>query len=146
MKKVCFRKDLNCLRPTDEAASQALAKLKHGVEIMVEWRRPRSIQQHKLYWALINLVWSNQEHIESPDRLHTLIKYRLGHTETMKTKRGIIEYPKSTNFESMPQDDFNDYFNRAVDFICQEVIPGLDRDALKVEIYEMIGIPTSEVA
>jgi hypothetical protein len=48
--------------------------------------------------------------------------------------------PRSASFEKMGQSAFNEYFDDATRFICDEIIPGLGKAELLAQAREMLGI------
>ena len=84
-------------------------------------------------------MFENQEHFKTRDELHTAIKFAIGHTAKVQTRSGVHEYPLPTDFATMGQDKFRAYFDRAMDFIVAEVIPGLDCKDLMQEVEDMVA-------
>lgn len=111
-----------------------------GDHVFVDHRRPRNIKHHRLFFALLNKVFANQEHFKSVDELRFALMIRLGRVKEIRLKGSEVHLmPESINFESMDQDEFRELFESAVNFILTEVIPGLDRDDLMEEIGDMIS-------
>ena len=48
--------------------------------------------------------------------------------------------PASIAYESMDQQAFSEWFGRAVDYICTDILPGLSSDALRLEVSLDLGI------
>ncbi len=48
-----------------------------------------------------------------------------------------VKKRRSLSFANVGQDEFNEFMNRAIDFICIEIIPGLSDDGLRNELLEM---------
>lgn len=136
---IVFRRELFGLSPTDDASESTMKALKLGECIEIKFKKPRNLQQHRLFWALMQKVYENQEHYTSPEQVCTAFKFAIGHVETIKTQRGTIQIPKSISFAKMDQLAFHDFFKRAVDFCVQEVIPGLKSEALEREVLEMVA-------
>lgn len=137
MTTLILRRDLGCLRPTDEAGEEALRKVKVGALVKVEFTaKPRNIQHHRKLFALLNLIYQNQEHYKTVEHILAAMKFALGYTEIIRTKRGEIEVPLSISFAAMSQDEFDIFYNRAVDFVLAEVVPGLKRADLERELME----------
>lgn len=134
-----FRKELGKLAPADDAAQAALAKIKFGAEVQVEIKRPRNIQFHRKFFAMLNLVYENQEHYPSVDALLTVCKIATGHSEAIKTKFGIVYLPKSISFAKMTAHEFDEFYGRAVSWVIEEVIPGLERSQLDSEVAEKLS-------
>ena len=137
MARAVFARKLNALYPAEPEAEQLLHSVGQGELVMVEIRRPRNVYHHRKFFALLNLVYENQEHFKSVDELLAALKLALGYVTIVRTKRfGEIAIPKSINFATMDQPAFEQFYNRAVDFIVAEVIPGLNKQELAEQIAE----------
>jgi hypothetical protein len=132
-----FRKELGCLRPTDGAGEELLRKIKLGAVVTVEVKRPRNLQHHRKFWALMQLLYENQEHYQSADEICTVFKFRIGHTKKIKTRDGIVEEPLSIAFAAMDQDAFDGFYDRALDFAVKEILPGMQEGVLRAEVEEL---------
>jgi len=133
--KIVVRAANNCLHPADAVAHKYVGKLKYNEEIMVEARRPRNIRQLRKYWVMVDLVFENQEHFRSEDDLSDSIKLAVGLTKTVRMPSGEdYRIPLSIAIEAMPQDEFDDFYNRAVNYVCTEVVPGLNSEDLEQEM------------
>lgn len=132
--KSLFRKGLGCLTPADARAEQFCARVKFGDLIMLEAKRPRNLAHHQKFFAMLQVVKENQEHYKSVDDILDAFKFSIGHTRKIQTKRGIIEVPLSISFAALDQDQFNEFYDKAMDFMCAEVIPGLQKEDLRKEL------------
>ena len=125
---------------TDEAEGWA-RKIKPGDIIEVDVKRPRSQRHHRLFFAMLKIVSDNLDNC-SVDNLLDIIKIGIGHTKIVKMPDGrLYAIPMSISFSSLDQDAFAEIFTKAGDYVIQEILPGIDRDALTYEIYEMAGVP-----
>lgn len=134
-----FRRELFGLAATDDASEAALKSVKLGECIELRIKRPRNLQQHRLFWALMQKVYENQEHYTSPEQVCTAFKFATGHVESIRTARGVIQVPRSISFAKMDQVEFGQFFKRAVDFCVSEVLPGLKSEDLEREVLEMVA-------
>ena len=134
--KALFRKGLGCLSPADARAEQFLARVKFGDLVQLEAKRPRNIAHHAKFFAMLQLIFENQSSYKSVDDILDAFKFAVGHTKKIKTRRGIIEVPLSISFASMDQDQFNEFYDKAMDFMCAEVVPGLQKEDLAKELLE----------
>ena len=59
----------------------------------------------------------------------------------MQYKGEVIEIPKSISFSSTKQEEFNSFIDKAIDFIisAEGLWPGIDRDTVLNEVYDIIG-------
>lgn len=125
---------------TDEAEAWA-RKIKPGDIIEVDVKRPRSQQFHKLFFAMLKIVSDNLDNC-SVDNLLDIIKIGIGHTKIIKMPDGrLYAIPMSISFSSLDQDAFAEIFTKAGDYVIQEILPGIDRDALTYEVYSLAGVP-----
>ncbi len=135
MTAIVMKKNLGALYPTDEQGQAALAKIRHGELIMVDWRKARNPAHHRKFFSLLKVVMDNTESFPSTDALLTVIKIMVGHVDVVVSKKGETFYhPKSINFASMAQAEFEKFYTAALDAICTRVIPGADRHDFESEV------------
>lgn len=139
--RALFEKHALSLHPADAAASDMLAGIKNGETVMVEIKRPRNLEMHRLFWALMQKVADNQEHYADAEQVCAAFKVATGHCDYVQTKHGMVGVPKSIAFAKMSQDDFRAFFDKALDFLVREVLPGVGKEELRREIDEMLGLP-----
>lgn len=137
-------KSLGGLKPADGRAEELLGKVKLGGTVEVEWKQPRNLKMLRLYWALCQLVAENTEGY-NPDNVSDLIKLGTGHYTPLRmpTKDGqsVIHYmPKSISFAAMDQTQFDKFFDSAINFVIQRLLP-VSKSDLEREVYELVGIP-----
>lgn len=126
----------------DSDALDALAKIKDGSLVLVEVRRKRNLQHNRLYFALIKLVHENMEseRYPTPDTLHEAIKVACGLRTEFVLPNGTVGFiPGSINFGVMTQDEFEKFYNRVCDIVCQHFLPGVKSEELKQEVLQMVG-------
>ncbi len=67
-------------------------------------------------------------------------KLRIGHVTIVQTPQGEERWPASISFASMDETAFSEFYERAVDWVLSDVIPGLQRQHLDAEVEaELIG-------
>ena len=133
-------KHLGALRPTDEQGVEVLRKVWSGEAIKCTITRPRNIKFHNKFFAMLGIVLKNQEHYASMDELLGVCKIRIGHVTVVSTGYGTEKWPKSISFAAMDETEFSAFYDRAVDWVLREVIPGLQRQHLDAEVEaELIG-------
>lgn len=104
--------------------------LEPGDTVLVRIRRARNPRHHRLYWGMVRTVVEATGRWPSPEALHRWLKYELGLFTVVAVDRHkfIVEWD-STDFMSMGQDRFSEFFERAVVAICLETgIDPLDLD------------------
>ena len=142
MTKTLMIKHLGTLRPDNEEGREALSKIGQGDRVMVEWRRPRNVQHHRLYFALIGIVWENMPDGRYPTRddLHAAVKISAGLRTRIELPDGTLGFiPGSIAFHKMGQDEFDAFYDRVCDLIAAHFLPGVTSAELKAEVESMIG-------
>ena len=128
------------LFPGDADAGAAFAKMKDGAGYLVSLHRPRNLMHHRKLFALLNLVQDNTDRWPTVDTLLADLKISTGLFETRINAVTGIPYivAKSISFASMPQDEFEQWFDRAVDLISKQVLE-MDREYLLAEIADVLA-------
>ena len=139
------------LVPADEVQAEALDNHARDVDYQVELKRPRSPAHHRLFFALLSCVIDNDDDLsemtraDATDFLLFWLKVRLGYVDRYVFETGKVYYkPRSIAFASMAQDDFREFFDRALDAIVKRY--GYDRPALLDEIEGATGLRWREAA
>jgi len=143
MSRFLVAKVLGSLRPVDEAGEEVLSHLAHGEIIEITMRRPRNVQHHRLFFALMSLVWQQLDHTEYPtvEDLVTRMKIATGHRDRIEFAGGIVAFvPRSISFANMGQDEFTVFFEQVCDWVAKEILPGVTREDLRLEVEAMIGV------
>jgi len=130
---ICINR-LGVLAPVDDAGKEAMAKVGHGKQVLVTVKRPRNPYHHRKLFALLGIVLSNQEHYKDVDQLLAACKLATGHCDLVKTKHGVVGLPKSIAFHNLDQIAFAAFYDKAVLWVVEEVIPGLSARDLNAEV------------
>lgn len=128
---------LGALRPVDDEGKEFIAK-RHGKTLRCEVVEPRNAGHHRKFFAMLNIVLKSQDHYKNIDQLLNVCKLAIGHVEVCKTKHGMVQWPASISWAKMDQEAFDAFYNRAVDWVCMEVIPGLSKGDLNSEVAEQL--------
>lgn len=136
-------KHLGSLKPANEAGSQALSKLAHGEFVQIEIKRPRNIRHHRMFWALMTIVWDNmnQERYPTVEDLVAAVKIAAGLRTRIELPTGDVGFvPGSIAFHKMDQIQFSAFYDRVCDLIAKHFLPGVSSDDLRNEVELMIGV------
>ena len=110
------------------------SKLKIGEVYEVELKKPRNILFHRKFFALLNLVFENQEVFDPNDfeafRAYILIK--CGEYVRTVTPKGEFFHAKSISFANMDEIEFDELYTKVVNLAVQEI--GLTSEEIKEEI------------
>lgn len=84
--------------------------------IVLEYKPKRSYKFHKKLFALLNLVFKNQDHYKSIDNILEVVKFRAGHFETIVLHNGNKHYKaKSISFADMNNAEFEKFYSKSID-------------------------------
>jgi hypothetical protein len=129
------------LHPADDLAAEDVRKLKADKPILVECRHPRSLQHHRLFFAMLRKVAQSTPTPLSEHALLSWIKVETGHVDVLPLGFGqTYMAPASIAFDKMDQAEFREFFDRAVQLICERVVPSLDSHAA-AELLAMLDEP-----
>ena len=108
-----------CLAPACRDAELWIGKMAVGACAMIDPKKPRNLDHHRKLFALLGLAVDNWPVDVTTDSLLGLIKIKTGHTTPIKSADGTIYHiPKSSNFESMGQTEFDPFYEKAVQLIA----------------------------
>lgn len=135
-----FKKIGGALVPDDDSTVDQLQKLKSGEVVRVEYKRPRNVQFHRKFMALVNLVFDNQDKYHNREDLLTELKLQVGHYQEHITLGGkIVFQPKSISFASMDEDEFSTFYSKVVDVVLRYFLTGMDEDELNNMVDSVLG-------
>lgn len=138
--EVLLIKEGNRLAPADPISAESIDGMKQGEVVTATIRRSRNPRHHKLLFALLKIVYENQEAFPTMEELLSAIKLATGLFDTGKTVDGFpYARPKSISFASMDQTSFAEWYEKALDVIITKIIPGLDKESLREEVLAIVG-------
>ena len=139
-------KKLSALYAVDEAGETAMRSIGQGEIVEITLRRPRNVQHHRLFWALMGLTWENLSHDTYPavDVVVVEVKVGTGHYDKrflhVDGQRYEVLTPRSISFAAMDQVQFAAFFDRCSEWIVANVLPGVTQAELRREIEVMVGV------
>lgn len=99
---------------------EKLKKIKVGEFLKCEIKKPRNVKFHKKFFALINMIFDNQEVYKNVDRLRKDLTIEAGFYDEWVDFQGVIQREaKSISFSKMKQDEFDNLYNRVLDEIVK---------------------------
>ena len=106
--------------PSYDSDYEKLKKLKLGEEYKCIIRRPRNLKFHRKFFALIKMIFDNQEIYKDADRLRKDLLIEAGYSDEWVDFHGEIhKEAKSISFASMDEDKFNELYSRVLDEIVR---------------------------
>lgn len=99
------------LHPIHNSDSDTLSKLKLNTDYKFVVTKPRNIGRHRMFFAMINMVYENQEQYNNTTDLREQLTIAAGYFRNIETLIGTIEKrAQSISFSKMDDIEFNDYY------------------------------------
>ncbi len=129
-----FRKLPNKNLVMDEKSKKKLNKVAVGESFLMDFKPKRNYKFHKKMFALLSIVFRNQNKYDTLEDLRTEMKLKSGwYTEHLTMKQGIIYIPKSMSFADMDALEFEDVYSKFIDIALRDFIP-MNKQELEEEI------------
>jgi len=97
--------------------------------IVFEWSKPRNLKFHKKFFALLNMVYENQEQYNNIEHLRKDLTISAGYYDLRFNIEGVeVQEAKSISFASMDDLEFSDFYNRIVDVVVKWL--GIDKQEI----------------
>ena len=104
-----------------------------NVPFEIEYKKKRNILFHRKFFALIELVYQNQEVYNNKEHLRKDLTISAGFYDIRHNFEGVEIYePKSISFANMDEVEFSELYNRFVDVVVQWL--GIDKQSIIDEI------------
>lgn len=144
MTTITLTRTLSGLVPADDASRKKLARLPQGDTREFEYRERRNGAMHRRYWALCGLISQNVEGYASAEQVSDHLKILAGHCTPIASKGTGEVYllPKSISFSNMDQGEFDDFWRRAVQAVCEHLLPDVTEAEIENEILQLVGAST----
>jgi hypothetical protein len=125
------------LRGSTPADQELWAKFKRKLETMkpgawlrFEWSSPRNGPHHRKFMALLQLVTENSERYETIPKALNAVKLAAAYYDPFIDPRTGETVPlvKSISYDSMPQEEFDEFYKAALDGVLQVILPTMTKD------------------
>lgn len=128
-----------CLVPTSQDGLDQIDALKADKEVMVHLHAARNPKHHRMFFALLNKVIEGGAWDGDLESLMDAVKIEAGHVErTFGLDGRMFLRIKSINWESMPQDKFSRFFDRACFYISNRLLGSEDWEALRDDVVKIV--------
>lgn len=151
MTQCYLTKTATSLQPVTAADADALAKIKTGEVVLVEFRKPRNVAFHRRYFSLLNFAFEHwepeamkfkgREVGKNLDVFRGWVTAQAGFYDLAITPDGKVKAsPMSISFAKMDEAEFEDLYSKTIDVILKSVLTNYkDRDELDSVIDKIIG-------
>ena len=86
--------------------------------ITYEWRKPRNYEFNKKFFALLNLVYENQDQFNNIERMRKQLTIKAGFYDTFFDIDGVEQKEAlSISFAKMDEAEFSDLYSRFIDVV-----------------------------
>lgn len=143
--KIYCRRSQQGFVPLYESDYELFKRLKEGAEVLVEVKQERNTKFHKKFFALLRLTLDNlperlieDYNLYGVDDLLNIVKYLLGYADLVKV--GPLQFlsPRSIAFSKMSEQEFSEFYARAVQLIIHTFLPGMTTEDIENEIYRFM--------
>lgn len=111
-------------------------KLKLNTVYRCDIKQPRNLKHHSKYFALCRMVAENFDGNNTEEQVSYYLKKATGHIEVYTIGGETVERVKSINFDTMPQDEFEEYYNSCIPIVCN-LLGVTEQDIKSNEIFYM---------
>jgi hypothetical protein len=142
MARLLLKRTLNGFVPADEASAEAARRFEIGQTYKGDVVKPRNLKTHRRYWALVDLIYQNSDQFKSKDQVHQYLKIRAGHSTTIisKSTGELFHVADSISFDTLDDIQFYEVYKRMLDVVVQDILPGVQVDAVQYEIEKLCGV------
>jgi len=97
--------------------------------IVFEWSKPRNLKFHKKFFALLNMIYENQEQYNNIEHLRKDLTISAGYYDLRFNIEGVeVQEAKSISFAKMDDNEFSEFYNRIVDVVVKWL--GIDKQEI----------------
>lgn len=138
--RVLARRTFSGFVACDEQAQEEFRRVPVGKPVYIEIKTARNPRQHRLLFALLNIMTEAGE-FPSTEAALVALKIATGHVESVQIDRNgtMCLTPKSISYAQMPQSEFAAWFDSAVKVMTERWLPGVTSETLRKELEEMVS-------
>lgn len=129
---ITFKKHQDRVIPLGEDSIKLFNSLDVGQEFSFEYKptKQRNYRNHKRFFSMLKGIVDNSDQYKNVDNLLSMLKLKVGYFEIVVSHKGEQLYiPKSINFSTMKEDEFQSFFSDCIDVIL-EFMPEEDVDSI----------------
>jgi len=119
--KITLVKQLNnTFKIAHDSDYEKAKKIKVGEPYEFEYKQVRNLKFHKKFFALMNLLFQNQEIYNNIDHLRKDLTIESGYYDLRVNIHGEeVKEAKSISFAAMSEDEFSEFYNAVLDTIVK---------------------------
>lgn len=130
---------MDTLVPANTQSLEDLRRLPADKWLLNELRMPRNVKHHRKFMAVLQAVYPHQDMWPTFNSFRKAFVAALGHGEVVTAKDGrkFID-ANSISFAAMDQTEFDQFYQRAIDFVLTKILPGVDSRDLEREVQDIL--------
>lgn len=140
--EVLLMREGSKLAACDPVSAEAIERIGHKEQVKATIVRIRNPRHHAKFFVMLSEVFKNQSKHATLEDLLSAVKIGIGHcTWVSITLRGLpvtVAIPKSISWAKMGQTSFEQFYNRAVEYILADILPGLGNEELEARVLEIL--------
>lgn len=135
MSRIALVRTLSGFKPAYDSDIELSKKIKLNEVYVYDFKKPRNYEFHKKFFALVNMVFQNQEQYTNIEHLRKDLIIESGNYDLRYDFLGVeIREAKSISFSSMDDIMFSELYNSVIDVIIkyfhfdkQEIIENIEK-------------------
>ena len=143
--QVLMEKIEDSLVPTDEESIVAIRQIPEHSIVKIQVSVPRNIKKHRLFFAMLKLVFENQpepRQFPTQDKLLDALKIATGHVREVRDLLGNTHIvPDSIAFGRMDEIAFSQLFESFKQVIFERIIPGVRSRDFEQRLADLLKEP-----
>ena len=117
--------------PSSDKSIDKMSKIKIGEPFLMDYKPKRNYEFHKKGFALLNLIFENQDKYDTFEELRTEMVLKAGwYREHITTKGKLIYIPKSMSFAEMDEIEFAEIYSKFIDIALKHFVT-MDKQELE---------------
>jgi hypothetical protein len=122
----------------NEMSESDLALATMDEEVLCKWYSPRNLQAMRFLWGLVWKTWQNTDLWLDHHKAMEDLKRRIHFTKMLWNPKNKKTEPTVRSLTRINNEELRLVTERIMDVICQDIIPGIERDDLRREVEEML--------
>lgn len=142
--RAIWRRKGNAVVAANEVAEAMLASLKEDVDYVGEIHGARSIKQLRLYWGGLMKILVDHDIFPSLVSASDSTKIAAGFIDEpliMPDTGQVFLRPASIAIGSLPQHEFNEFLDKAIDVVVRRWLPGSTHEEIRREVFAVLDPP-----
>ncbi len=141
------RRKLGSIVPIDAHAEEILRDIPTSDILKVKVTRPRNHKHSRKFHALLGVIFPHQDTYPTRETFRKAVHARLGYADVihLPNDKFMVE-AKSIAFDKMKQDEFEEFYDRAIELITTVILPGINREDVNREVDAILAGRENEPA